>query len=66
MVKEQCTEIPGQECNVVETEVCEQVPSYIEKLDLVKTLKLRKLNFCASRFLRKFASQCPKKFARKC
>ena len=25
VVREQCADIPGQECNVIETEVCEQV-----------------------------------------
>ena len=25
VVREQCADIPGKECNVIETEVCEQV-----------------------------------------
>ena len=26
VVREQCEDVPSQECKVVETEVCEQVP----------------------------------------
>ena len=38
VVKEQCKEIPGQECNVVETEVCEQVAVYIRKIGSFQNL----------------------------
>ena len=38
VVKEQCKEIPGQECNVVETEVCEQVPVYNKKIGYFQNL----------------------------